>query len=451
MKYDVIVVGGGAAGVAVVATALSTYPGKHILMIKKEKETLVPCGIPYTIATLNSVDSDIMSTKSIEDGGAQILIDKVNKIDPKSKKVFTESGKDFEYDKLVLATGSMPIVPKLPGVELKNVMTVPKDANEIKKLKDALTNVKRVVIVGAGFIGMEVSDEIRKIGKDVTIVEALDRVLPVAFDPEFSEEARKIMEKEGIKIKTSSKVKEIVGKDTVQGVVLESGERIDADLVILSIGYRAEATLAKDAGLLIGISGGIWTDEYLRTSVNDIFAIGDCAEHKDFFTRRANKLMLASVAAFDARVAGTNLFDLRLIRQVKGDLSLFSTSVGGTIFAAAGIDEVDAKAGGFDVEIGISNSVDRHPGTIPDTSKVKTKLIFSKSSGILIGCQMMGGKSVGEMINVVGTAIQSGMSIVDLVALQIGTHPLLTASPVVYPIIGAALDAYAKLNCPKSK
>lgn len=449
MKYDVIVVGGGAAGVAVVGTALSTYPGKHILMIKKEKETLVPCGIPYTIATLSSVDSDIMSTKSIEAAGAQILIDKVNRIDPKSKKVFTESGKDFEYDKLVIATGSMPIVPRLPGVDLKNVMTVPKDANEIKKLKDALTNVKHVVIVGAGFIGMEVSDEIHKTGKDVTIVEALDRVLPVAFDPEFSEEARKIMDKEGIKVKTSSKVKEIVGKDVVQGVVLESGERVDADLVILSIGYRADSTLAKDAGLSIGISGGIWTDEYLRTSVNDIFAIGDCAEHKDFFTRRANKLMLASVAAFDARVAGANLFDLRLIRQVKGDLSLFSTSVGGTIFAAAGIDEVDAKAGGFDVEIGISNSVDRHPGTIPDTSKVKTKLIFSKSSGVLIGCQMMGGKSVGEMINVVGTAIQSGMSIVDLVALQIGTHPLLTASPVVYPIISAALDAYAKLNCSK--
>ncbi len=432
-----------------VGTALSTYPGKHILMIKKEKETLVPCGIPYTIATLSSVDSDIMSTKSIEAAGAQILIDKVNRIDPKSKKVFTESGKDFEYDKLVIATGSMPIVPRLPGVDLKNVMTVPKDANEIKKLKDALTNVKHVVIVGAGFIGMEVSDEIHKTGKDVTIVEALDRVLPVAFDPEFSEEARKIMDKEGIKVKTSSKVKEIVGKDVVQGVVLESGERVDADLVILSIGYRADSTLAKDAGLSIGISGGIWTDEYLRTSVNDIFAIGDCAEHKDFFTRRANKLMLASVAAFDARVAGANLFDLRLIRQVKGDLSLFSTSVGGTIFAAAGIDEVDAKAGGFDVEIGISNSVDRHPGTIPDTSKVKTKLIFSKSSGVLIGCQMMGGKSVGEMINVVGTAIQSGMSIVDLVALQIGTHPLLTASPVVYPIISAALDAYAKLNCSK--
>ncbi len=450
MKYDVIVIGGGAAGLGLVATALSTYPDKKILMIKKEKETLVPCGIPYTISTLSSVDSNIMSTKSVEDAGAQILVDKVNRIDPKSKTVFTESEKNFEYDKLVIATGSMPIVPRLPGVDLKNVMTVPKDVNEIKKLKDSLINTKKVVIVGAGFIGMEVSDEIRKAGKDVTVVEALDRVLPVAFDPEFSEEARKIMDKEGIKVKTSSKVKEILGKDTVEGVVLESGEKIDADLVILSIGYRAETTLAKNAGLSIGITGGIWTDEYMRTSVDDIFATGDCAEHKDFFTRRANRLMLASVAAFDARVAGANLFDIRLVRQVKGDLNLFSTSVGGTIFAAAGIDEVDAKFNGFDVEIGISNSVDRHPGTIPDASKVKTKLIFSKSSGVLIGCQMMGGKSVGEMINVVGTAIQSGMSIVDLVALQIGTHPLVTASPVVYPIISAALDAYAKLNCAKS-
>ncbi|BBJ28812.1 NAD(P)/FAD-dependent oxidoreductase [Athalassotoga saccharophila] len=447
MKYDVVVVGGGAAGIGFVSTALATYPKKKILMIKKEKDTLVPCGIPYTISTLDKVESDIMSTKGIESAGAEVLNDVVTRIDPKSKKVFTSSGKEFEYDKLVLATGSNPIVPKIPGVDLKNVFTVPKDINQIKNLKEALSNSKKVVVVGAGFIGMEVSDELRRAKKDVTIIEALDRVLPVAFDPEFSEEARKIMENEGIKIKTSSKVKEIVGHGKVEGVLLESGERVDAEVVILSIGYRAESTLAKEAGLSIGISGGIWTDEYMRTSEMDVFAIGDCAEHKDFFTRRANKLMLASVAAFDARIAAANLYNLKLIRQVKGDLSVFSTSVGGFIFAAAGLDETDARNGGFDVEIGIANSVDRHPATIPDTSKVKVKLIFSKSSGVLIGCQMMGGKSVGEMINVVGTAIQGGMTVADLTTLQIGTHPLVTASPVVYPLITAALDAYAKLNC----
>ncbi|MGC8703850.1 MAG: FAD-dependent oxidoreductase [Athalassotoga sp.] len=447
MKYDVVVVGGGAAGIGFVSTALATYPKKKIVMIKKEKDTLVPCGIPYTISTLDKVESDIMSTKGIESAGAEVLNDIVTKIDPKAKKVFTASGKEFEYDKLVLATGSMPIVPKIPGVDLKNVFTVPKDIKQIKVLKEALSNSKKVVVVGAGFIGMEVSDELRRAKKDVTIIEALDRVLPVAFDPEFSEEARKIMEDEGIKIKTSSKVKEILGHGEVEGVLLESGERVDADVVILSIGYRAENTLAKEAGLSIGISGGIWTDEYMRTSEMDVFAIGDCAEHKDFFTRRANRLMLASVAAFDARIAAANLYNLKLIRQIKGDLNIFSTSVGGVIFAASGLDETDAKNGGFDVEIGIANSVDRHPATLPDTSKVKVKLIFSRSSGVLIGCQMMGGKSIGEMINIVGTAIQGGMTVADIASLQIGTHPLVTASPVVYPVITAALDVYAKLNC----
>ncbi len=447
MKYDVVVVGGGAAGIGFASTVLATNPKKRILMIKKEKDTLVPCGIPYTISTLDKVESDIMSTKGIESAGVEILNDTVTKIDPKAKKVFTISGKEFEYDKLVLATGSNPIVPKIPGVDLKNVFTVPKDINQIKTLKEAISNSKKVVVVGAGFIGMEVSDELKRAKKDVTIIEALERVLPVAFDPEFSEEARKIMENEGIKIRTSSKVKEILGHGKVEGVLLESGERVDADVVILSIGYRAESTLAKEAGLSIGISGGIWTDEYMRTSEIDIFAIGDCAEHKDFFTRRANRLMLASVAAFDARIAAANLYNLKLIRQVKGDLSIFSTSVGGVIFAAAGLDETDAKNGNFDVEIGIANSVDRHPATLPDTSKVKVKLIFSKSSGVLIGAQMMGGKSIGEMINVVGTAIQGGMTVADITALQIGTHPLVTASPVVYPLITAALDAYSKLNC----
>jgi NADH oxidase (H2O2-forming) len=446
LKFDVVVIGGGPAGMAVVSTAMAAYPRKKIAMIKKESQTLIPCGIPYTFSTLDSVEEDVMSTKPLEERGLEVIIDEVKEIDVNSKKIFTSSGENLEYDKLVLATGSKPILPKIPGADLYGVFTVPKDIQQITRMKDALKKMNKVAIVGAGFIGMEMCDEIHKMGKQVTLIEAKERVLPIAFDPEFSLEVQKLLEKNHIRTFTSTMVKEITGSGHVDGINFDSGEHIDVDGVILGIGYRPNSNLAKNAGLFIGMTGGIWTDEYMRTSAKDVFAVGDCTEHKEFFSRRPSKLMLASTAAFDARVAGTNLFNIRLIREIKGNIGIFSTSIFGETLGAAGGTEVDAVESGFEIITGNAATVDRHPGLIPDASKVRVKLVFSKESGILLGGQIMGGKSVGEMINVLGVAVQSRMSVTELVALQIGTQPLLTASPVVYPIVTAALDAYSKMH-----
>jgi len=446
LKFDAVIIGGGPAGMAAAATILATYPKKKIALVKKENQTLIPCGIPYTLATLDSVESDILTTKGIESKGVEVIIDEVKKLDVSAKKIITASEKEIEYSKLVIATGSTPIVPRIPGVELDGVFTVPKDISKISKMKDALKKMNKIAIIGAGFIGMEVSDEIHNLGKQVIVIEALERVLPVAFDPEFSSEVQKLLEEKNIKVKTSSRVKEILGNEKVEGVLLESGERIDVDGVVLAIGYRPNSALAKDAGIFIGMTGGIWTDEYMRTSVPDVFSAGDCTEHKEFFSRRPSKLMLASTAAFDARVAGANLFNVRLIREIKGNIGIFSTSILGKTLGAAGGTETDATESGFEVICGNSAAMDRHPGILSDATKVKVKLVFSKASGVLLGGQLMGGKSVGEMINVLGMAIQSRMTVTDLVALQIGTQPLLTASPVVYPIVTAALDAYSKTH-----
>ncbi len=446
MKFDVVVIGGGPAGMATVATAMASYPKKKIAMIKKESQTLIPCGIPYTFSTLDSVEKDVMGTKSMEERGLEVLIDEVKEVDVNSKKIFTESGKTVEYDKLVFATGSKPIVPKMPGVELDGVFTVPKDIQQISRMKDAIKKMNKIAIVGAGFIGMEMCDEIHKMGKQVTVIEARERVLPIAFDPEFSLEVGKLLQENHIRVLTSTRVKEITGSGHVDGITFESGEHIDVDGVILGIGYRPNSVLAKNAGLFIGMTGGIWTDEYMRTSANGVFAVGDCAEHKEFFSRRPSRLMLASTAAFDARVAGTNLFNVRLIREIKGNIGIFSTSIFGRTLGAAGGTETDAIQSGFEVICGNASTMDRHPSSIPDASAVKVKLVFSKESGVLLGGQIMGGKSVGEMINVLGVAVQSRMSVTELVSLQIGTQPLLTASPVAYPIVTAALDAYSKMH-----
>jgi len=212
-------------------------------------------------------------------------------------------------------------------------------------------------------------DEFVKISENVTLIEALDSILPLAFDKNMSESIEKKLIEHGVKIHKSSLVSRIVGDNgKVSSIELSDGSVIPADKVILSIGYRPNTTLAKEAGLRLGSTGGIWTDEYLRTSAEDIFAVGDCIEHKDFFTRKPSRLMLTSTAAAEARIAGMNLFNLKIIRQCKGNIAIFSSSLNDISMGAAGLTESQALKEGFEFEIGYSEGFDRHPGKLPDWS-----------------------------------------------------------------------------------
>ncbi|MEQ9714496.1 MAG: FAD-dependent oxidoreductase [Candidatus Asgardarchaeum sp.] len=445
MKYDAVIIGGGPAGMVTAATVKKFYPEKSVVIVKKEEVSMIPCGIPYILATLGSVEADIMPTKSVENLGVQFIIDEVVDVDKNRKIVKVSSGEEIEYEKLVFATGSQPIFLNIEGSNLEGVYVVSKSFEYLKKLYDAVKEAENIVIVGGGFIGVEVSDELRKLGKNVTIVEMMDHLLPTAFDKEFGEIVKKELEANGIKIYLNSTVKKILGKNRVEGVELADGGKIEADLVIFSVGYKPNSELAKKAGIRVGTSGGIWVDEYMRTSEPDIFAVGDCVEHKDFFTRKPTKLMLASAACFEARIAGTNLFNLGVIRKNKGDIGIFSTHAGNITLAAAGITEEVAIKEGFEIVVGRAKGFDRHPSKIPDASSIEVKLIFSKD-GVIIGGQIIGGKSVGEMINIVGLAIQEGLTVAELCLMQIGTHPLLTSPPTAYPIIAAAEDAWRKMS-----
>ncbi|MCK5529072.1 MAG: FAD-dependent oxidoreductase, partial [Kiritimatiellae bacterium] len=220
---------------------------------------------------------------------------------------------------------------------------------------------------------------------------------------------------------------------------------VTADAVILAIGYRPNSTLAKEAGIDICVFGGIITDEYLRTSVADIFAVGDCAEHRDFFTRKQSRLMLASTGASEARIAGMNIFDLKVIRQHKGSIAIFSSSLGEISMGAAGLTEAQANNEGFHFVVGESSGMDHHPSKLPG-AKVKMKLLFSTGSGVLLGAQIIGGKTTGEMINILGLAIQKSMTAAELATMQYGTQPLLTAGPGIYPIVLAAIHALEKMQ-----
>lgn len=446
MKKDVVVLGGGPAGLVTAATAKKNFSDKSIMVVKREETGMVPCGIPYIFGTIENVDGNVLGVEPFKKLGVEFLVDEVAEVDFENKKVKTASGEELEYDKLVLALGSKPIVPRIEGVELEGIYPVSKYKVELEKIFNHVKDAKKVLIVGGGFIGVEVGDEIRKQGKEVTIVEALDTLLPGAVDPEFGAMLEENMRAKGVKIFTKTKVVRFIGNGKVQKVELENGSALSVDVVLLAVGYRANVDVLRDSGIRFGETGAIWVDEYMRTNIPDVFAVGDCVEHRCFFTRKPSKLMLASTASFEARIAGTNLYGLKVMRKSKGNLGVFSTSIEGLTLGIAGLTEKMAQSEDFEYIIGEAEGIDRHPGTIPDKSKVKVKLLFSKEGMLLLGGQIAGGKSVGEMVNILATALQLGATANDLYTLQIGTHPLLTAPPTAYPIIMATEKALMKLR-----
>ncbi len=444
MRYDVVVIGASAGGLTAAISARRFYPGRSVLVIKREETGMIPCGIPYVFGTLERVEDDVLPVERfLEPLGVETLTDEVTEINPNAKILRTASGLEISWEKLVLATGSKPVKPSFPGVELDGVYTVPKDYRYLREFRERVNEADKVVIVGGGFIALEVGDEIRKLGKDVTIV-VRSRLLRSSFDPEFSEMVEEKLREKGIEV-VYGRVERILGDEKVGGVKLVDGRELPADLAVFSIGYQPNVELAVKAGLKV-TRYGIWTDEYMRTSHPDIFAVGDCVEHRDFFTGRPYPLMLASTATFEARIAGANLFKLHIVRENRRTIGAYSTHVAGLTLAAAGLTEEAARKEGFEVIVGYGKGPDRHPAKFEDTSTVTVKLIFSRDRGAILGAQIAGGKSVGEMINILALAIQKRLTASELYTLQIATHPLLTASPVGYQILQAAEDALAKLR-----
>lgn len=447
MNYDIVIIGGNPAGGTAAAAAKQIYSDKSVLVIRKEEQALIPCGIPYVFGSLDNVEQDIKSIEPAKKNGIEFIIDEVTAIEPDHKRLKLKHSKDVTFEKLIIATGSTPFVPPIEGADLNGVVTIRKELKHIKSIHSFLKEGKNTVVIGAGFIGVEMSDELIKLGGKVTLIEAMNSILPLAFDEDMIAPAAELLTQHGVNIRTNTMVDKIVGENgTVTGVQLKSGEVVTADRVIMAIGYKPNVTLAQNCGVKIGIYGSIVTDEYLRTSIEDIYAVGDCVEHKDFFTQKQSKLMLASTGASEARIAGMNLYDLSVIRQTKGSIAIFSTSLGDISMGAAGLTEKQANAERFQIIVGQNAATDHHPVLLPNTKKQRVKLIFSKGCGILLGAQITGGNSIGEMINILGLAIQKNMTASELAIMQYGTQPMLTAGPGNYPIVLAALNAIQKMR-----
>ena len=444
-KVDILVVGGSAAGIPAAITAKRHYPEKSLLLIRKENQVVIPCGIPYIFGTVGSPENNLIPDAVLQNNGIDFIVDEAKELDPKKKMVTLASGESVLYDKLVLATGSFSLVPHIPGMDKKNVYPVKKDVQYLKTLLSAMDDIKDLVILGCGFIGVEFADECKK-NRDinVTVVEMLDQCLQIAFGEEACrccQEVENYLLEKGINIVTGTKLVEVMGDDKVTGVKLSNGKEITADMLIVGIGVRPNVDLAERAGLAVD-KGGIMVDTTMRTSDPNIFACGDCTSKFSFFTGQPSGLRLASIATTEARIAGANLYEIS--RKNPGVVGVFSTALGNLTVAMAGMSEKGAKECGFDVVAGEAEAPDRHPGKMPGMSKMWVKLIFNKVNGELVGGVVRGGPSAGELINTVSACIQNRMRASDIATFQLGTHPAVTASPISYPLVNAAEMALQK-------
>jgi len=436
---DIVVIGGSAAGVPAAVTARRHYPDKSVILVRKEKQVLIPCGIPYIFGTVGKPENNLIPDAAVTGAGIELVMDGARSLDPAKKCVALESGEVVSYDRLVIATGSKPLVPPIPGIDKKNVFVVQKDVDYLRNLMSTLDGAKDVVILGCGFIGVELADECKK-GRNVnvTIIEMLNHCLQIAFGEEACkccQEVEQDLASKGINVITGTRLVEVMGGEKVTGVKLEDGRKIKADLLIVGIGVTPNTELAEKAGLKVD-KGGIVVDTNMRTSDSNIFACGDCATKFSFFTGQPSGLRLASIATTEARIAGANLYNTR--RKNPGVVGVFSTALGGLTVAMAGMSEKGARSCGFEVVAGEAEAPDRHPGGMPGMSKMWVKLVFNKANGELVGGAVRGGPSAGELINTISACIQNKMTADDIATFQIGTHPAVTASPIAYQLVNAA-------------
>jgi NADPH-dependent 2,4-dienoyl-CoA reductase/sulfur reductase-like enzyme len=388
---------------------------------------MIPCGIPYIFSKVEQATKNILPDAGLKGLGVEIVIGEVTDVDAERKTAKTRSGGDIEFDKLILGSGSVPVVPGwLKGTALKNVFTIPKNKVYLDELQKSLEGLKKIVIVGAGFIGVEVADELNCKGYDVTLLEIMPRILGLAFDDEFAQAATEKLTARGVKVKTGVGIREILGGDKVTGAKLDSGETLEADAVILSLGYKPNSELAEKMG---------WSSTCSalsrRTSIKIVqggyLAAGDCSVKRIFYGQ-AKPDHAGSAACAEARVAVLNLYSLSTVRPSE-DVRYYANCVARRAYAC-GSQRKRRKKRGLryrDRQLHTGRTHIRAPRLY---QKQTVKLIGSKSNGVLLGGVIIGGGSVGELINVIGVAIQNNMTINDLLVCRSGPS-LLTASPPV--------------------
>jgi NADPH-dependent 2,4-dienoyl-CoA reductase/sulfur reductase-like enzyme/rhodanese-related sulfurtransferase len=427
---NIVIIGGTACGPKAAARARRLDQSARITIIEqRDNLSTATCGLPYFLSGAvkggDLISRDTEYFRNVFDMTV-LTGTRATSISPKTHKVeivdvFTDKHTTLDYDKLVIATGATPTVPNWEGKDLKGIFTLNNipDAGGIRNFLQN-SNTKEVVIVGAGLIGLEAAENFVALGLKVTILEALNWPLPALLDPEMAAQVEKQLKAKGVNVIFGQRVSGFQGDAGQVRRVMVGVTGIGAGLVLLSLGVRPNVTLAKEAGLATGTTGGLAVNEYLLTSDPDIYAGGDCVEVTNLITKKKVLVPMGSTANKHGRVIGSNITGgSDTFPGIVGTavVKVFDLNVGRT-----GPSEAQARDAGYDIVTSLIPNFD-HATYYPGAKDILVKLIAEKSSGRLLGGQAVGTGDTSKRIDVLATALTLGAKVDDMADLDLSYAP----------------------------
>lgn len=444
-----VVVGGVAAGTKAASRARRVDPGMEITVYQGEPDpSISECGLPYFLSGVVERREQLVARtpEKFAKAGIEIKVrHRVERISPRTKTLSVRdltAGEAFEdrYDRLVVATGARAVLPPIPGADLDGIFPLRflTDADRITAyIRDRAPG--KAVVVGGGYIGLEVAENLCRLGMDVALIEGEERVA-LAYGPEVSERVEAELERNGVRVFTGEGVEAFGGDGRVRSVEFGEGD-LDADLVIVGVGVKPSVELAGEAGAEMGTTGAIKVDEQMRTTIPDVWAAGDCVETTNLVSGGPVWAPLGDTANQMGRVAGTNAAGGRAL-EFPGVLGTGIFKAFGLGVAKTGLSEKEAEEAGLETLSASMEARDR-AAYYPGAERVFLKLIADRRTGRLLGAEAAG-SGADKLVDICATALWGRLSYPDLVNMDLAYSP--PYGPTLSPVIQAATILSSKFD-----
>jgi len=444
----VIIIGGGPAAISM---AKILGGRKHVTIIRPENHSMIYCAMPYVIENIIPFNKTLKKDALVTDTGATLIRDRVEKVDFEHRHVHTETGKVYTYDKLVIATGADPVLPPVQGADLQGVLTFKTEDNLKRIVESAENGLKNAVVVGAGAIGIELAQALNGRGVQTHLVDMEEQVLPNLLDKEMAEEVKDELVRLGLTLHLGHKVLSLHGKRFVREVALDKGHTIHlgtADdcsedqendvtpsLVVFAVGMRPNVGIFEGTMLDIGRDGIVINDK-METTIEDVYAVGDCAQFTSAVTGDVSPGKLATNAVPMGKLLARNMLGSN--ERYSGFYNGAATKAGNYYVGGTGLSE-KAASGKMEVIAGYADLTTAFP-IMPSARSVRVKLIAERDSLRIVGGQIVSELPATDKVDLITMAVQFGLTARDLRMFSYSSQPYQSYFPANNLFVHAAED-----------